>query len=91
MNEIWNARREKLEAAVVKAVLDLFEHTVEAAAFKLLIKGTKPEVFIVVGDLRAIRSLLQEPDEASLAGTSPIICEGCGGEINVDYGKCRRC
>ena len=29
--------------------------------------------------------------ETSLVGTAPIICSGCGGEINPDYGKCRRC
>lgn len=28
---------------------------------------------------------------ASLVGTAPIICEGCGGEINPDYSKCIRC
>ena len=28
---------------------------------------------------------------ASLVGTAPILCPGCGGEINQDYGKCRRC
>ena len=27
------------------------------------------------------------PDES----TPPIICEGCGGEINPDYGRCRMC
>lgn len=29
--------------------------------------------------------------QASLVGPAPIICEGCGGEINPDYGECQRC
>mgnify|MGYP001601656483 CR=1 FL=1 len=29
--------------------------------------------------------------ETSLVGMAPMICSGCGGEINPDYGKCRRC
>lgn len=28
---------------------------------------------------------------SSLVGTAPILCGGCGGEINPDYGKCRTC
>ena len=28
---------------------------------------------------------------ASLVGTAPIICEGCGKEVNPDYGRCIRC
>ena|SRR3990167_4608383 len=28
---------------------------------------------------------------ASLVDTAPIICEGCGKEINPDYGRCIRC
>ena len=30
-------------------------------------------------------------EEQTGRGTPPIICEGCGGEINPDYGKCLRC
>jgi len=33
----------------------------------------------------------EESSPASLVGTVPIICEGCGKEINPDYGKCLRC
>ena len=39
----------------------------------------------------------EPPDEepvnspASLVGTAPVICNGCGKEINPDYGKCVRC
>ena len=41
------------------------------------------------GDIAA--AIRAENNIASLVGTPPIICEGCGGEINPDYGKCIRC
>ena len=33
----------------------------------------------------------EDQSAASLVGTPPVICEGCGWEVNPDYGKCRRC
>jgi len=33
----------------------------------------------------------EESDEDYEGGIPPIICEGCGGEINPDYGRCLRC
>ena len=83
MNESWNARLEKLEAAVIKAALDLFEHMGSAGAFKLPIKATNPEIFVVAGSEKAVLNLVDSG--------IPVICSGCGGEINPDYGKCRRC
>lgn len=81
MNEIWEARRESLEEAVRRAVLDLFEHT-GSAAFKIEIFGTSPPVSVISGTANAI---------SDLTYTHPIVCSGCGGEINPDYGKCLRC
>ena len=57
MNEIWDAKRKHLEKAVIEAVLNLFQHSGGAGAFKLPILGTSPQVFIIAGDEKAINSL----------------------------------
>ena len=88
MDELWDARRKKLESVIIETALNLFEHT-GSGAFKLPIKKTEPELFVVAGDAAAIQNLMQT--EFDSIPTPPIICEGCGGEINSDYGKCRRC
>lgn len=36
-----------------------------------------------------IRRLRQA--KSALVGTAPVVCRGCGKEINPDYGRCRRC
>ena len=62
MNDIWNARREKLEQVIIEAALELFEHT-GSGAFKIPIKGTSPSVYIVAGDEVAFRNLISGKDE----------------------------
>ena len=59
MNEIWNQYRINLEAAVVDAALNLFAH-IGSGAFKLPIKNTMPEVFVVAGNCSAIQKLMQD-------------------------------
>jgi len=61
MNEFWNARRIKLEKAVIKATLDLFEHT-NAQSFKLLLDPPSQILFIVAGDVETIQSLLPKKE-----------------------------
>ena len=50
----------------------------------------KDDVFVALCEI-ARQWIRGDCPEASLVGTAPVICEGCGGEINPDYGKCRRC
>jgi hypothetical protein len=58
MNEIWNKRREKLEEELTQSALNLFDHMGDAGACKISIPGTSPEVFIVVADDKALKSLI---------------------------------
>ena len=58
-DEIWNKKREMLEGQLRDDALDLFAHMGSAGALKMLIPNTKPQVFIVVGDERAIKSLTE--------------------------------
>ena len=41
--------------------------------------------------IKRVFTMEAENSIASLVGTPPIICEGCGGEVNPDYGRCIRC
>jgi len=63
MCEIWNKRMQILEQEVKDSVLKLFQHmggsVGSASACKLKIEGTSPEVFIVVGDVKAIKRFIE--------------------------------
>lgn len=59
MNEIWEAKRKRLENAVKISVLDLFEHMGSSQAFKLPLDPPKQILFVVAGDIRGIQSLTQ--------------------------------
>ncbi len=59
MNDIWNARRIRLEKAVIDAALDLFKHT-GSVAFKVSIPNTRPEVFIIAGDQGTLQEEITE-------------------------------
>jgi len=56
-DEIWNKNRERLENELKDDALNLFSHMGGAGACKIPIPGTNPQVFIVIGDDRAIKSL----------------------------------
>ena len=58
MDQIWDARRIRLEHLVEEAVLDLFEHMGTPGAFRLQIDHTTPKVYIIAGDGNAIRDLI---------------------------------
>lgn len=47
--ELWNKRREVLQAALAKAALDLFAHT-GSTGFTVPIKGTTPPLIISCGE-----------------------------------------
>ena len=59
-DEIWNKNRERLENELVDDALNLFSHMGRAGACKIPIPNTSPQVFIVVGDDRAIKSLIKQ-------------------------------
>jgi hypothetical protein len=59
-NEIWNKKMELLENELKDDALDLFAHMGSAGACKIAIPNTNPQVFIVVGDDRAIKSLINQ-------------------------------
>lgn len=54
-NDIWNKRREDLENKLITSALDLFSHMGAAGSCKIPIPNTEPQVFIIVGDDRAIK------------------------------------
>lgn len=60
MCEIFNRRMVKLEGALKDAALNLFEHMGSANACRIEIPNTSPQVFIIVGDVRAIAQLLKQ-------------------------------
>jgi hypothetical protein len=56
-DELWNKRREEREAAVIKAVLDLFEFMGSAGAFRIDIDKM---LTIVAGPKEDLPKLLEE-------------------------------
>jgi hypothetical protein len=48
-NEIWEARRKRLEDQAIAVMLDLFQH-LGCSAMALAIPDTTPRVYIVAGD-----------------------------------------
>ena len=60
MCELWNKRTEKLQEELTESALNLFDHMGTAGACKIAIPGTSPEVFIVVGDTKAFKSLIKD-------------------------------
>ncbi len=62
MNDIWNAKRKKLEKDLIDVALNLFQHT-GSVGFKIPIPNTQPKVFIVAGDERIVAD--DEKEETS--------------------------
>ncbi len=77
MTDIWNARREKLEDAAHKAILDLFSHT-GADAFKLPLTPGQRDKYICV-------SVAPETKHVHVAGSTIgkhiDECARCGHDI----------
>jgi len=61
MNEIWQAQLVKLENAVKKSVLDLFEHT-GSHSFKLSLDPPAQILFVVAGDIERLQSLIPKKE-----------------------------
>ena len=57
MCEIWNKRREQLEAAVKKAALDLFEHT-DSCTFKIPLDNDDVDLFVIAGASKDLERFL---------------------------------
>ena len=57
-DEIWHRNMERLENELKDDALNLFAHMGSAGACKIPIPNTEPQVFIVVGDERGIKSLI---------------------------------
>jgi len=70
-DEIWNKKREMLENELKDDALDLFSHMGGAGACKIPIPNTSPQVFIVVGDERAIKSLSGNEHSDTAGGVNP--------------------
>ena len=61
MNDIWNKKREVLEEQLKTSTLALFSHMGSSGACKIdPIPNTTPQVFIIAGDARAIKSMLEK-------------------------------
>ena len=57
IDEIWKARREKLERQIRDAALDLFEHT-GAYSFRLPLDPPHNVLFVIAGDTKSIKALM---------------------------------
>lgn len=69
MNEIWEAKRKKLENALRISVLDLFEHMGSAQALLLELDPPGEKLFVVAGDMQGIlRIMPNKPLQATLKG-----------------------
>jgi len=58
MNEIWEAKRKKLENAVRTSALDLFEHIGSAQAFALRLDPPGEKLFVIAGDVQGILKIM---------------------------------
>jgi len=58
MNDIWEAKRKKLENAVIISVLDLFEHMGSAQAFLFQLDPPGEKLFVVAGDVQGILKII---------------------------------
>ena len=58
MNEIWEARRKKLENVVRISVLDLFEHMGSAQTLLLQLDPPEGKLFVVAGDVQGMLKIM---------------------------------
>ena len=58
MDEIFEAKRKKLENAVRVSVLELFEHMNGSQAFRLPLDPPKQILFVIAGDVKSIQSMI---------------------------------
>ena len=64
MNEIFEAKRKKLENIVRVSVLELFEHMGTAQSFLIPLDPPSQKLFLIAGDVEGIRSLILSKEQA---------------------------
>ena len=62
MDEIWEARRKKLENAVRSSTLELFEHMGESGAFLIPLDPPAQILFVAAGDIKGIQALTEKKE-----------------------------
>ena len=65
VDEVWEARRSKLQKEVRRSVLELFQHTGGASAFVLSLDPNTPDLIVAAGprlDVLSMLSLKCTPD-----------------------------
>lgn len=60
MNEIWEAKRKKLENRIRTSVLELFGHMEGSQAFLLPLDPPSQILFVVAGDVKSIQSIMHD-------------------------------
>jgi len=58
MNEIWEAKRKKLENTLRTSALDLFEHMGNAQALLVKLDPPGEKLFVIAGDVQGILKIM---------------------------------